>query len=100
MFKFLKRKVTEPENPWRVVDKFWGGARYNPDRVEYPDNSRMVDLSVVNGNVGHGMKGLYHKGQWFSDDWSLNEGTTFRPIVSGITVIAWREIRGGVGRHG
>ncbi len=92
MFSILKHKPIPPANPWRVVDKFWGGDRYAPDQAEYPNNTRLVDLTVVNGNVGHRMKGFYHDGKWFSDEWRPDTGTVFRQIPSGITVAAWREL--------
>lgn len=89
MFNWFKKKK---KNDWRVVNKFWGGDSYIEELVEYPTNSRMVDLSVVNGNVGHGMKGFYYEDKWWSDDYSPISGSVFKGIPKGITVAAWREL--------
>ena len=82
----------EKKNDWIVVDKFWGGPRYIEELVRYPDNEREVDLSVVNGNVGHGMTGFYIDGEWWDEDWIPERETYLRKIPRGITVAAWREL--------
>lgn len=90
MFRWFKKKQKK-KNDWIVVDKFWGGARYVEALVRYPDTSRMVDLSVVNGNVGHGMTGFYHDGEWFSDDYQPGVGVHFTKAK--VTIAAWRELK-------
>jgi len=87
MFKWFKRE--KKPNPWRVIEKFWGGDRYIEELVEYPDTRRTVDLSVVNGNYGYLIEGFYHDGEWYC---ARRGGER---VVE--TVVAWRQFTDSIG---
>ncbi|MCK5013193.1 MAG: hypothetical protein KAS66_05195 [Candidatus Omnitrophica bacterium] len=88
MFSWFKKKK---ENEWICVNEFWGCDKYVESLVHHPDNSRMVDLHVVNGNVHHGMTGFYYDGEWYTDDYLPGWGVHFRKAK--VTIVAWRELK-------
>lgn len=92
MLNIFKHKPKMPLNPWRKVDAMWDRGDFDPENIEYPDNTRIVDLQVNNGNVGHGMKGFYYGGEWFTDEWRPERGTIFRTMNNGVTVVGWCEL--------
>lgn len=84
--------VKENKKEWIVINEFWGGDKYIDELVRHPGDEREVDLSVVNGNVGHGMTGYFKNGEWWVDTWLPSIGSHQKKMPGGITVAAWREL--------
>ncbi len=91
MFGWFKNKAIVKKNEWVCINKFWGQDKYIEELVRFPDDERKVDLSVVNGNVGHGMKGYYINGEWWTDDWNPVQKSFKRKMRGGVSVVAWRD---------